>query len=98
MPFSESDIVHDESRSRFYTIVEGQIAHLDYERVDPRTLDFRHTWVPEDLRSRGIGRRLVREALDRARSDGLRVIPSCSFVAAIVRRYPEYQDIVAETL
>ena len=42
----------------------------------------------------GLGARLARFALDDARERGLRVVPLCPFIAAFVKRHPEYQDLV----
>ena len=33
--------------------------------------------------------------LDEARSRGLRVVPTCPYVASYIRKHPEYADLVA---
>jgi predicted GNAT family acetyltransferase len=48
--------------------------------------------VPTADEGRGIGASLVRAALDDARKRGFKIVPACSFVAAFVRRHPEYND------
>ena len=53
------------------------------------------TWVPEPLEGQGVGSKLVRTALDQARQDKLMVVPRCPFVAAFIKRHPEYLDLVA---
>ncbi|HEX6992590.1 MAG TPA: GNAT family N-acetyltransferase [Gammaproteobacteria bacterium] len=90
------DVKHDPAGGRFYVDVDGWTAHLDYVQVDERTLDLRHTFVPEALRGRGIAAEIVRFALEYARDRGLRVIPTCSYVAAKIRREPEFADLVVE--
>jgi len=90
------EVKHDAAAGRFYVEVDGEIAALDYVRVDERTLDLRHTFVPEALRGRGIAGEIVRFALSYAREAGLRVIPTCSYVAATIRRDPSLADLVAE--
>jgi predicted GNAT family acetyltransferase len=32
--------------------------------------------------------------LDYARTQGLQVVPLCSFIAGYIRKHPEYQDLV----
>ncbi|MFC7739081.1 GNAT family N-acetyltransferase [Roseomonas sp. GCM10028921] len=59
------------------------------------TIVLTHTEVPEALSGRGIGSLLVRGALGLIRTDGLRVVPQCSFVAAYLQRHPEEQDLLA---
>lgn len=92
---------HDPDRQRFLIETEGGEARLDYAPAGDgpageRTLDYRHTFVPESLRGQGIGARLVTDALDWARENGYGVIPSCPFVRRIVDRHPEYADLIAQ--
>ena len=90
------DVKHDSAAGRFYVEMDGATASLDYVRVDERTLDLRHTFVPEALRGRGIAGEIVRFALNYARGEGLRVIPTCSYVAAAIRRDPSFADLVVK--
>ncbi len=90
------ETLHEPENGRFVALVENKEAHLDYVDAGDRTLDYRHTFVPEALRGREIGARLVKDALDWARENGYRVIPSCPFVRRIVDRNPEYGDLVAQ--
>jgi len=90
------DVRHDPAAGRFYVDLDGSTAYLAYTQVDDRTLDLRHTFVPDALRGRGLAAQIVRFALDYARSHGLRVIPTCSYVAATIRREPEFADLVAD--
>jgi predicted GNAT family acetyltransferase len=53
-----------------------------------------HTFVSPELRGKGIAEKLVRTALDYARSEQRRVVPSCSYVDLFIRRYPEFQTLV----
>jgi predicted GNAT family acetyltransferase len=73
---------------------QGHTAFIEYRR---RTgvVEMTHTEVPLDLRGEGIGSELVRSALDWARAENLRVLPSCPFVAAFIERHPEYSELVA---
>lgn len=89
------DIRHDTERERFAAEVDGWEGRLDYKRLDERTLDFRHTFVPPELRGRGVGARLVLHALDYAREHGFSVVPTCPFVDRVIADHPEYRDLVA---
>lgn len=81
--------VHDNSTaSRFEFSVGDAVAVAEYARR-AQTITFTHTEVPDALQGRGIGTRLVRGALEQARADGLRVIPRCPFVLAVLRRFPD---------
>ncbi len=82
----EIEIEHDESVPRFVALVEGQEAYLRYSRLPDGRLDFWRTFVPETLGGRGIAGQLVTFALDYAESEGLEVIPSCSYVARFIEK------------
>ena len=85
---------HDAERERFVVEVDGGEGTLDYRRLDGGALDFRSTYVPVELRGRGIGDRLVRYGLDYARQRGLSVVPSCPFVGRVIEDHPEYRELV----
>lgn len=95
MDNTDGDVVvrHNEAESRFEAVVGGRLAVADYERADG-TIVMTHTFVPPELRGRGVGERLVRFALDHARREGWRVVPVCSFVAALMRRNPEFDSLL----
>lgn len=86
--------VRDNAAARRYEVALGdQIAQVVY-RLRGDAIELVHTKVPEAFEGRGIAARLARFALDDARARGLRVIPSCPYIAAYIRRHPEYADLV----
>ena len=92
---SDDAPVRDNPKHRRYEVVLGDRLGLIAYRLAGDTITFTHTEVPEELAGRGIAGRMARFALDGARARGLRVVPLCPFVAAYIRRHPEYQDLVA---
>ena len=80
--------------SRFELTVEGRTAFVAYRR-NGAVVSLDHAEVPRELEGRGIGSELVRATLDAVRTEGSKVVPRCSFVAAYIRRYPEYADLLA---
>ena len=89
------DIRHDERGRRFVADVQGGEAELSYRLLDGTTIEYHHTWVPPVARGRGIADQLARHALEHARTQGLKVVPSCSFVRAHLARHPEHADLMA---
>ena len=84
-------VVHQPGSGRFEIRIGDMLAVAEYVRgVDELVLT--RTFVPPALRGRGLAETLVRAALDFARTERLRVIPACSYVAAFVERHP---DLVA---
>lgn len=77
---------------RYELDVDGLTAWVRYTRK-LGVITFIHTEVPEGLAGKGIGSRLARHVLDTARVDGLRVVPLCPFIAAWMKKHPEYGDL-----
>lgn len=90
---SEEPVVRDNSRkSRFEIEIDGHLALADY-RIAQGVMDLYHTESPAALAGRGVASRLIRTALISARAQGLKVRPTCSFVAAYLKRHPEFADL-----
>ena len=88
------EITHDPERSRFTADTTHGEAVLEYMRDGERII-FTHTGVPSEVEGQGIGTALAKAGLDHARAAGLVVKPMCPFVAAFVKRNPEYQPLLA---
>jgi uncharacterized protein len=84
---------HDPVRGAFLVVEDGAESVLEYVASGPSAVAFVHTFVPPALRGRGIAERLVAAGLTWARAQGLRVIASCSYVAAYLGRHPEWDDL-----
>lgn len=82
-------VSHNVSLGRYEMETEHGLAVAVY-RQQGDSLIFTHTEVPPADEGKGAGSRLVRAALHDARRRGFKIVPACSFVAAFVRRHPEY--------
>lgn len=85
---------HNEAEFRFEAEVEGRLSVADYQLRDGAMI-MTHTFVPTELRGRGIAEILVRAALEHARAQHLRVVPACSYVEMFVQRHREFQSLVS---
>mgnify|MGYP000848785379 FL=1 len=96
-PASPDDIpvTHNEAEQRFETQVYGQLAVCEYQ-IQGRQIVFTHTYVPTELRGRGIAQKLVQTALDHARDQNYRVVPACSYVDAFIARHREFEPLVVK--
>ena len=90
------EIRHEKDRSRFVAEADGGESVLQYEDRGNGILEYQSTFVPPELRRRGIASRLVRYALDYAREHSYRVVPTCWFVRQTIEKEPEYADLVAD--
>jgi uncharacterized protein len=89
------DVKHDEKARKYYAVVDGRESVCEYGPAGEGVLNFTHTYVPPELRGRGIADDLVRHALDDVLARGLKVIPSCWFVRAYIDRHEKYQGALA---
>jgi len=86
---------HDTEQHKFYVQQDGGEARLSYRQVNEHTLDFQSTFTPPALRGRGLAAAVVTAGLDYAREHGMKVIPTCSYVAAYLDAHPEHADLRA---
>lgn len=88
-------VLDNPDASQFEARIDGHLAFVTYARRG-NLIIFTHTEVPKELQGRGIGNILARAVLERARAEGLRVVPRCPFIAKYIRRHPEYESLVYE--
>ena len=91
----ELAVQHDERARKYYALVDGRESVLEYSEAREGTLNYFHTYVPPELRGRGIADEIVRYALEDAERHGMKVIPSCWFVRVYIQRHTRYQPLVA---
>lgn len=86
-------IEHNSQRHCFELMLEGHRCVLDYT-LHNNVMTVTHTGVPSELGGRGLAAEITKFALDHARAQGWKVIPQCSYVAAYVKKHPEYASLV----
>lgn len=89
----EPDIHHEEGK-RYFIQFGNERAELSYEETG-KTRDFRHTYVPEQLRGKRIAERLVRHALDDSLLKGYTFKATCPYVEGFVQKHPQYRKGLA---
>jgi predicted GNAT family acetyltransferase len=91
------EIRHDKgTRGQFYVGEGGKrTALLDYYVTTAGDMNITHTQVGEELSGKGIGKKLVAEAVGYAREHGMKVIATCPFAAKVIAKTPEFQDVLA---
>ncbi|MEO8562424.1 MAG: GNAT family N-acetyltransferase [bacterium] len=87
-------VSHNSAAHQFEMRTEKGTALLRYGREGPN-LDLLHTEVPDELEGHGYGSALAKAALDYAKDEGLKIIPSCPFVSTFIQRHPEYASLIA---
>jgi predicted GNAT family acetyltransferase len=93
---SQSNIFKvNEDENQFELHTKDGTAFLEFIREGEK-LFLTHTETPEALRGQGIAAELVKQSLQRAKDNGLTVVPSCSFVAKYVNNHPDWNDILSD--
>ena len=87
-------IIHDQAGHRFIGETPSGPAVLAYTPAGPGALELYSTYVPAAERGRGLGGQLVQAAVAFAREHGLRIIPTCWYVADWMGAHPEHGDLV----
>jgi predicted GNAT family acetyltransferase len=89
-----NEIVDNAGAQRFELKVGDHVA-MAYYTLAPGIVTFTHTEVPRELSGQGVGSKLARGALEQVRARGLKVVPKCPFIAAFIRRHPEFAELLA---
>jgi hypothetical protein len=92
-------LVSDNPRELRYELhVGNEVAGEIRYRRQPGAVVLAYTDLEPRFEGRGLGSRLVQGALDDIRARGCGVVPVCPFVAAFIRRHPEYAGLVTSDM
>ncbi len=89
-----SGVIDNREKSRFELEEAGLIAFANYQRRDS-VLVIPHVEAPPKLRGTGAAGRLMAGLLALVRARGEKVVPTCSYAAAYLRRHEDERDLLA---
>lgn len=75
---------------------EKNVALMTYKKSGAGVITIDHTEVDKSLEGKGIGKRLVAEAVKFARENNLKIIAQCSFAKRIIDITPDFQDVLRQ--
>ena len=90
----DTSFVDSPDRHRYELRSGDEVVGFIAYRLGDGVITLVHTEVDPAHSGQGHAATLARGALDDARSRGLRVVPSCPYVASYVEKHPDYADIV----
>jgi len=94
MKYEDIPLNNNEARHNFEMVVEGERAFIDYQlRGDKIYLI--HTEVPQALEGKGIASAMVQKAMHYMEDHHLKIVPLCTYVQHFLKRYPEWNKLVA---
>ncbi len=87
-------LFHNEIQRRYELLTEGVHPYVEYEiKGDVMSLLF--AYVPPQMEGQGIGKYLVEQVLEEIDRRGFKVVPYCSFIAAIIKRNERWHHMLA---
>lgn len=87
------EVVNNSAEHRFEVRVGDDVAMIEY-LLHGKNITMHHTEVPPAFEGQGIGSKLAKFALEYARANDFKVIPTCPFVKSYIERHPEYKPLV----
>jgi predicted GNAT family acetyltransferase len=84
-------------RDRYELSLDGETVGFTVYYSRPGLIALVHTEVDERFQGRGLADRLIRFALEDARTRGLAVLPFGPFVTAFIEHHREFEALVPET-
>ena len=70
-----------------------RLAEMTYTVAGSRVI-IDHTDVDDRLRGTGVGKQLVRAAVEWARAEKARLLPLCPFAKSVFDKTPDYADVL----
>jgi len=86
-------VIDNTARSRFELVEQGQTAFATYRRNGDVVI-IPHVESPPALRGKGTADRLMRGIVEKARAEGFKIEPWCSYAAAWLRGHADAKDVL----
>ena len=84
-----------QKETRFEIFKDGEKAGLlDYQKKENGIMEIVHTEVLEKFGGQGLGKELVKAAVEFAQDYGYKIIPSCPYAKKIIAKTPEFQEVL----
>lgn len=91
--YENIEVVNNSQARRIEAQVGEYLARIEYI-LDKDTIIYTHTIVPPAIEHHGVASKMAHFALEYAKSNGLKVIPQCPFVAGYIHVHPKYESLV----
>lgn len=88
-------LIDNTEKNQYEFHVKGFMLKIQYKMAGGKIF-LTHTEVPVELQGKGIGNVLVKEVLEDIGKMELKLVPVCPFVAAYIKRHPEWDYLVSK--
>lgn len=86
-------LIDNSEKKRYEFQLPEHTAFIEYIKAQEK-IYLTHTEVPIALEGQGIGTALVHQVLEDVKAKDLTLVPLCPFVAAYIKKHPEYKALV----
>ena len=85
-------IIHDSPNKVFRAMSSNgiEVGHLEYRLIGSKTIDFYHTYTRPEAQGKGVAGKMVETGVVWAQERHMRILGSCSYVDAFLKRNPKY--------
>jgi predicted GNAT family acetyltransferase len=90
---ANTPLIDNTEAKRYEMHIDGYVPIIEYIKAKDKIF-LTHTEVPKDLEGKGIGSKLVKAVLEDVERQELTLVPLCPFVAAYIKRHPEWRKLV----
>jgi uncharacterized protein len=91
----ENKVIHEKENERFVIYLDGNEVYVEYTLED-KEINLYHTYTHPALRGKGLAALVVKAAFEFAKENNLKVIPTCSYVQAFVRKNEQFKELVID--
>ena len=93
----EFEVKHElsETKGAYFISMNGKrIAEMTYSVAGADRIIIDHTEVNDDFRGYGLGEKMVRRAVEDARSRGISIVPLCPFARSVFNKNEDLRDVL----
>jgi predicted GNAT family acetyltransferase len=91
----EPEVINEKENQRFVIYADSNEVYVEYTMAD-NEINLYHTYTHPALRGKGLAAQVVRAALEFAKENKLKVVPTCSYVQSFIAKHGEYKELIAE--
>ena len=91
----DNQLFRNDDKKRFELEVDGHTAFIEFIIDKDNIMYLTHTEVPNALGGKGVGKNIVEQTLNYMKDNNYKLAPLCPFVAAFLKRNPDWQSILA---
>ena len=85
------------TKGKFYIEQDKEIvAEMVYTMPAADKMIIEHTEVSDKLQGQNIGFQLVKNAVEFARANNIKIIPLCTFTNSVFKKRPEFADVLVK--